>query len=87
MGKKPELFKNLIQYLSENINAYVNIADRKIYATKLLDYAKNINDNKIKNNKEAKKIYLGKLNYERELSYKLKNRYRDYERWFNVYDE
>ena len=87
MGKKPELFKNLIQYLSENINAYVNIADRKIYATKLLDYAKDINDNKIKNNKEAKKIYLGKLNYERELSYKLKNRDRDYERWFNVYDE
>ena len=86
MGKKPELFKNLIQYLSENINAYVNIADRKIYATKLLDYAKDINDNKIKNNKEAKKIYLGKLNYERELSYKLKNRDRDYE-WFNVYDE
>ena len=28
--EKPELFRNLIQYLSENINAYANIADRKI---------------------------------------------------------
>ena len=35
--EKPELFKNLIQYLSENINAYVNIADRKINFNKLLD--------------------------------------------------
>ena len=32
--EKPELFKNLMQRLCENINAYVNIADRKINAHK-----------------------------------------------------
>ena len=53
--EKPELFKNLIQYFSENINAYVNIADRKINANKLLDYANDIIDDKIKNKKEAEK--------------------------------
>ena len=65
--KNPELFKNLIQYLSENINALVNIADRKVNADKLLDYANDIIDNKIKNKKEAEKIYVDKLNYDREL--------------------
>ena len=84
--EKPELFKNLIQYLSENINAYVNIADRKINANKLLDYANDIIDNKIKNKKEAEKIYLDKLNYDRELLYKLKNTGRNYEWWFDIYD-
>ena len=59
--EKTELFKNLIQYLSENITAFVNIADRKINVDKLLDYAKDIIDNKIKNKKEAEKIYLDKL--------------------------
>ena len=68
--EKPELFKNLMQYLSENINAYVNIADRKINANKLLDYPNDIIDNKIEN---VEKIYLDKLNYDRELFYKLKN--------------
>ena len=68
-GQKNQLFKNLIQYLSENINAYVNIADRKINANKLLDYANDIINNKIKNKKEAEKIYLDKLNYDRELFY------------------
>ena len=48
MGRKTELFKNLIQYLSENLYAYVNIAHRKINAKKLLDYANDIIDNKIK---------------------------------------
>ena len=62
--EKPELFKNLMQYLSENINAYVNIADRKINANKLLDYPNDIIDNKIEN---VEKIYLDKLNYDREL--------------------
>ena len=76
--EKPELFKDLIQYLSENINAYVNIADRKISANKLLDYANDITDNKLKNKKEAQKIYLDKLNYD-ELLYKLKNTDRNYE--------
>ena len=85
--EKPELFKNLIQYLSENFNAYVNIADRKINATELLGYAIDIIDNKIKNKKEAEKIYLGKLNYDRELFYKLKNTDRNYGQWFNIYDE
>ena len=85
--EKPELFKNFIQYLSENIDAYVNIADRKINATKLLDYANDIIDNNIKNKKEAEKIYLDKLNYDRELFYKLKNTDRNYERWFDIYDE
>ena len=75
-AEKPELFKNLIQYLSENINAYVNIADRKINANKLLDYANDIINNKIKNKKEAEKIYLDKLNYDRELFYKLQTKYR-----------
>ena len=56
--EKPELFKNLIQYLSENINAYVNIADRKINANKLLDYANDIIDNKIKNKKRSRKNIL-----------------------------
>ena len=68
--EKPELFKNLMQYLSENINAYVNIADRKINANKLLDYPNDIIDNKIEN---VEKIYLDKVNYDRELFYKLKN--------------
>ena len=85
--EKPELFKNLIHYLSENINAYVNIADRKINANKLLDYANDIIDNKIKNKKEAEKIYLDKLNYDRELFNKLKNTDRNYEWWFDIYDE
>ena len=85
--EKPELFKNLIQYLCENINAYVNIADRKINANKLLDYANDIIDNKIKNKKEAEKIYLDKLNYDRELFYKLKNTDRNHEWWFDIYDE
>ena len=85
--EKPELFKNLIQYLSENINAYVNIVDRKIKANKLLYYANDITDNKIKNKKEAGKIYLDKLNYDRELFYKLKNTDKNYERWFDIYDE
>ena len=76
--EKPELFKDLIQYLRENINAYVNIADRKISANKLLDYANDITDNKLKNKKEAQKIYLDKLNYD-ELLYKLKNTDRNYE--------
>ena len=76
--EKPELFKDLIQYLSENINAYVNIADRKISANELLDYANDITDNKLKNKKEAPKIYLDKLNYD-ELLYKLKNTDRNYE--------
>ena len=65
--EKPELFKNFIQYLSENINVYVNIDDRKINANKLLDYANYIIDSKIKNKTEAEKIYLDKLNYDREL--------------------
>ena len=85
--EKPELFKSLIQYLSENINVYVNIADRKINANKLLDYANDIIDNKIKNKKEAEKIYLDKLNYHRESFYKLKNTDRNYEWWFDIYDE
>ena len=85
--EKPELFKDFIQYLSENIDAYVNIADRKINATKLLDYVNDIIDNNIKNKKEAEKIYLDKLNYDRELFYKLKNTDRNYERWFDIYDE
>ena len=85
--EKPELFKNLIQYLSENIHAYVNIADRKINANKLLDYANDIIDNKIKNKKEAEKIYLDKLNYDKELLYKLKNTDRNYEWWFDIYDK
>ena len=85
--EKPELFKNFIQYLSKNIDTYVNIADRKINATKLLDYANDIIDNNIKNKKEAEKIYLDKLNYDRELFYKLKNTDRNYERWFDIYDE
>ena len=68
--EKPELFKNLMQYLRENINAYVNIADRNINANKLLDYPNDIIDNKIEN---VEKIYLDKLNYDRELFYKLKN--------------
>ena len=77
--EKPELFKNLIQFLSENINACVNIADRKINANKLLDYANDIFDNKIKNKKEAEKKYLDKVYYDRELFYKLKNTDRNYE--------
>ena len=77
----------MIQYLSENINVYVNIADRKINANKLLDYANDIIDNKIKNKKEAEKIYLDKLNYNRESFYKLKNTDRNYELWFDIYDE
>ena len=85
--EKPELFKNLIQYFSENINAYVNIADRKINANKLLDYANDIIDDKIKNKKKAEKIYLHKLNYDRELFYKLKNTARNCEWWFDIYDE
>ena len=85
--EKPEFFKSLIQYLSENINAYIYIANRKINTAKLLDYANDIIDNKIKNKKEAEKIYLDKLNYDRELFYKLKNTDRNYERWFNIYDE
>ena len=86
--EKPELFKNLIQYLSENINVYVNITDRKINANKLLDYANDyIIDNKTKNKKEAEKIYLDKLNYDRELFYKLKNTDRNYKWWFDIYDE
>ena len=56
--EKPELFKNLIQYLSENINAYVNIADRKINSKKLLDYAKDIINNKIKTKKKTEKNIL-----------------------------
>ena len=83
--EKPELFKNLIQCLIENINAYVTIADRKINANKLLDYAYDIIDNKIKNKKEPEKIYLDKFNYDRELFYKLKNRGRNYEWWFDIY--
>ena len=85
--EKPELFKNLIQHLSENIDAYVNIADRKINANKLLGYANDIIDNKITNKKEAEKIYLEKLNYDRELFHKLKNTDRNYEWWFDIYDE
>ena len=85
--KNPELFKNLMQYLSENIDAFVNIADRKINAAKLLDYANDIIDNKIKNKKEAEKIYVDKLNYDRQLFYKLKNTDRNYEQWFDIYDE
>ena len=86
--EKPELFKNLIQYLSENINVYVNITDRKINANKLLDYANDyIIDNKTKNKKEAEKIYLDKLNYDRELFYKLQNTDRNYKWWFDIYDE
>ena len=73
--EKPELFENLIQYLSGNINAYINIANRKINAAKLLDYANDIIDNKIKNKKEAEKIYLGKLNYDREFFLQT-NKYR-----------
>ena len=53
----------------------------------MLDYANNIIDNKIKNKKEAEKIYLDKLNYDRELFYKLKNTDRNYEWWFDIYDE
>ena len=86
-AEKPELFKNLIKYLSENNNAYVNIADRKINANKLLDYANDIIDNKIKNKNKAEKIYLDKLNYDRELFYKLKSIDRNYEWWFDIYDE
>ena len=85
--EKPELFKDFIQYLSENINTHVNIADRKINATKFLDYANDIIDNKTKNKKEAEKIYLDKLNYNRELFYKLKDTDRNYEQWFDIYDE
>ena len=77
----------MIQYLSENINAYVDIADRKISANKLLDYANDIIDNKIKNKKEAEKIYLDKISYDRELFYKQKNTDRNYEWWFDIYDE
>ena len=66
---------------------YVNIADRKINANKLLDHANDIIDNKIKNKKETEKIYLDKLNDDRELFYKLKNTNREYEWWFNVCDE
>ena len=85
--EKAELFKNLIQYLSENINAYVNIADRKINANKLLGHANDIIDNKIKNKKEAEEISLDKLNYDRELFYKLKNTDGNYEWWFDIYEE
>ena len=77
--EKTGLFKNLIQCLSENINSHVNIVVRKINANKLLDYANDIIDNKIKNKKEAETIYLDKLNYDRELFYKLKNTDRNYE--------
>ena len=66
---------------------YVNIADRKINANKLLDYAYNIIDNKMKNKKEAEKIYLHKLNYDRELLYKLKNTDRNYEWCFDINDK
>ena len=52
--ENPELFKILIQYLSENINVHVNVADRKINANKLLDYAKDIIDNKIQNSKQKR---------------------------------
>ena len=75
----------MIQCFIENINAYVNIADRKINANKLLDYAYYIIDNKIKNKKEPEKIYLDKFNYDRELFYKLKNTGRNYEWWFDIY--
>ena len=85
--EKPELFKNLIQYLSKRINVYVNIADRKINVNKLLDYTNDIIDNKIKNKKEAEKLYLDKLNYDRELFYKLKNTDRNYKWRFDIYDE
>ena len=60
--EKPELFRNLIKYLNQNINTYVNIADRKINATELLDYANDIINNKIKYKKEAETIYLDRLN-------------------------
>ena len=56
--EKPELFENLIQYLSENINVYVNIADRKINVNKLLDYAKDIIDSKITKQKRSRKNIL-----------------------------
>ena len=53
--EKPVLFKNLIQDLSEYTRPYVNIADRKNNANKLLGYANDIIDDKIKNKKEAEK--------------------------------
>ena len=53
----------------------------------MLHYANYIIDNKIKNRKEAEKIYLEKLNYDRELFYELKNTDRNYEWWFDIYDE
>ena len=77
----------MIKYLSKHINVYVNIADRKINVNKLLDYANDIIDNKIKNKKEAEKLYLDKLNYDRELFYKLKNTDRNYKWQFDIYDE
>ena len=48
--ERPELFKNLIQYLSENINAYVNIADRKINANKLPYYVNDIKQKRSRKN-------------------------------------
>ena len=83
--KKTEKFKNLVEYLSENVNAYISTADKKIGVHKLLDYANNIIDSKIKDRKVAEKEYLDKLNYDRDLFYNLKNRDRDYERWFDLY--
>ena len=42
--------------ISENSNAYINIGNREINAAKLLHYANDIIDNKIKIKKEAEKI-------------------------------
>ena len=53
----------------------------------MLDYVNDIIDNKIKDKKEAEKEYLDKLNYDRELLCSLKNRDREYERWFDMYND